>query len=502
MPSSSERETSRTSSVARASTSSRAAQRGRSDRLPVSHLAEQITKGNWGGPRAALAALLALGLALRLIGLEYGLPFGTLLNPDEQSIVPRAWRMVHGFGLDPHWFDYPTLVLYVLAPFQAWNATPSFLTARAVIVVFGLAAVAASWWLGRRAYGSVAGVVAGAIVCVETTSVAYSHMAVTDVPLTAAVALSLGLMVVNRPAWAGLVAGLAASGKYPGVFLVVPLVVATWGRWRRLALSIGLGVLAFLATSPFVLVHPRQAWSDASRVQRLARDGWLGFEHDNFALFSFTGRLWHTLGPALVVAIVGLLLALVTRRRQKADLILASFVIVYFLDLLTIRAHFDRYLLPLLPALGALAGRLRAIAPVTLLLLVVPLTYSIRDDVALTKTDTRVVAERWIVGHVPKDAPVAAESSTPPLAGYDVRPLLLPGPGRPPDPSRNVALLKLDGVRYVVVTGAVADRVLAAKEDYPREVRFYSDLRRHATRVYHVDAGHGLTGPWVDVYRL
>ena len=85
-------------------------------------------------------------------------------------------------------------------------------------------------------------------------------------------------------------------------------------------------------------------------MQRLARDGWLGFEHDSFALFSFTGRLWHTLGPALIVAVVGLVVALVTRK--KADLILVSFVVVYFVDLLTIRAHFDRYLLPLVPVAG------------------------------------------------------------------------------------------------------------------------------------------------------
>ncbi len=491
---------SRTSSVVRLRRSrGRAADGGRSART-VADPGERLPKGNWGGPKAALAALLGLALALRLVGLEYGLPFGTLLNPDEQSIVPRAWRMVHGGGLDPHWFDYPTLVLYVLAPFQAWNGAPSFLTARVVIVVFGLAAVAASWWLGRRSYGLVAGVVAGAVVCVQTTSVAYSHMAVTDVPLTAAIALSLGLMVANRPAWAGLVAGLAASAKYPGVFLVVPLVVCTWGRWRRLAISIALGTIAFLATSPYVLVHPGQAWSDASRVQRLARDGWLGFEHDSFALFSFSGRLWHTLGPVLLVAVVGLVFALVTRK--KTDLILASFVVVYFIDLLTIRAHFDRYLLPLLPALGTLAGRFRALAPVTILLLVVPLTYSIRDDVRLTKTDTRVVAERWIVRNVPDGAIVAAESSTPPLAGYSVLPLALPGPGRPSDPNRDLSLLRLGGVRYVVVTGAVADRVLAARNRYPLEVRFYNQLRREATRIYHVGAGNGLAGPWVDVYRL
>ena len=87
-------------------------------------------------------------------------------------------------------------------------------------------------------------------------------------------------------------AGLATSAKYPGVFLIVPLVVAGLGQWKRLAVAIGLGAATFLATSPFVLVHPERAWDDATRVQRLARDGWLGFENDSFSLFSFTGGLW------------------------------------------------------------------------------------------------------------------------------------------------------------------------------------------------------------------
>jgi hypothetical protein len=373
------------------------------------------------------------------------------------------------------------------------------LTARAVIVVFGLAAVAAAWWLGRRAYGGVAGAVAAAVVAVETTHVVYSHMAVTDVPLTAGVGASLALMIAGRFEWAGLAAGLATGAKYPGVFLLAPLVVAAWGRWLRLVASIAIAVVAFLATSPYILVHPHLAWSDASRVQRLARDGWLGFEHDHATPIAFVVRLWHGLGPALIVAALGLALALA--RRRRTDLILLAFVAVYFADLLTIRAHFDRYVLPLLPPLGALAGRLRLLAPVTLLLLIVPLTWSVQDDVRLTRTDTRVVAYRWIVAHVPEDSAVAADSSTPPLVGYPLLPLQLPGPGRPSDPNRDVARLRARGIGYVVVTGAIADRVLAAREHYPRETRFYEQLRR-TRRVYYVQKGHGLTGPWVAVYRL
>jgi 4-amino-4-deoxy-L-arabinose transferase-like glycosyltransferase len=435
-----------------------------------------------------------------VIGLQYGLPFATLLNPDEQSIVPRAWRMVHGGGPDPHWFDYPSLLLYVLAPFEAWQSSPSVLTARIVIVVFGLAAVAATWWLGLRAYGAVAGAVGAAAVAVETTHVAYSHMAVTDIPLTVGVAAALALLIVGRLEWAGLAIGLATSAKYPGVFLLAPLAVAAWGRWRRLAASVVIAVAAFLATSPYILVHPHLAWTDATRVQRLARDGWLGFEHDHATPIAFVVRLWDGLGPALIVAAAGLLLALVRRRRE--DLILVAFVVVYFADLLTIRAHFDRYVLPLVPPLGVLAGRLRVLAPVTLLLLIVPLTWSIRDDIRLTRTDTRVVADRWILAHVPHDSTVATDSSTPPLAGYPVLPLQLPGPGRPTDPNRDVARLRSRGVAYVIVAGAIADRVLAARDRYPRETRFYEQLQTRARRIYYLPKGHGLTGPWVAVYRL
>jgi hypothetical protein len=455
----------------------------------------------WGGRGTALAAILAGAATIRLIGIQYGLPFGNLLNPDEQSIVPRAWKLVHGGGGDPHWFDYPSLLLYVNAPFQAWHNEPSYLTARIVGVVLAIAAIAASWWLGRRAFGTpAAGVVAASVVAVCTIHVAYSHAAVTDVPLTLGVAASLALLVSGRLELAGIAVGLAMGFKYPGVFLLVPLVVAGWKQWRRLALSGVLAVASFLASSPFIVMHGHQAWHEAFRVQRLARDGWLGFEHDHIAPIAFVGRLWEGLGPALVVCGVGLVIALV--RRSRTDLILSSFVIVYFADLLTLSAHFDRYVLPLVPALGALAGRMRSLAPVTLLLLVVPLTWSIRDTKELTRTDTRIIAHRWVERHIAPATRIAADPSTPSFAGLDVLPLLLPGPKRGFDPNRDVARLRRLGVHDVVVTGAVTDRVLAARDRYPREAAFYDDLRKKTQRVFYLRPGGDLAGPWVAVYRL
>ena len=455
-------------------------------------------ESRWGGPPVAFAAILGLAGALRLVGIQYGLPF-PLLNPDERNIVPRAWSMVHGGGLDPHWFDYPTFVMYLLAPFQAWQDEPSYLAARLTMVVIAVGGVAAAWWLGQRAYGPLAGFVAAAATAVETTHVAYSRMSVTDVPLTLGVTVALALMISGRIELAGLVVGLAASAKYPGILLLAPLVVAAWGSWRRLAIGTSLAVLAFAATSPYAVLHLGEAAGDLWRVQQSARAGWLGFEHDQVAPVAFAARLWDGLGPVLLIAGAGLLLALA--RRRRADLVLAVFVLVYFADLLTLHAHFDRYVLPLVPALGALAGRFRALAPVTILMLVIPLTWAVRDARELTRTDARIVAHGWVEQNLPREATLAADSSTPDFTGFRVVPLALPRPGEPTDPNRNVDRLRELGVRYVVVTGEVEDRVLAAASDYPSEARFYRALRK--TRLlYSIHPGRKYAGPWVEVYRL
>jgi len=466
---------------------------------PKRRRAERV--GAWGGPKLAFAVVLAGAAALRLVGVAYAHPFA-LFSPDEQSIVLRAWHMAHGGGLDPNWFDYPSLLMYVLAPFQAFAAHPSYLAARLVVIAFAVGAVAATWWLGSRAYGGLAGPVAAVCVAVETTHVAYSRMAVTDVPLTLGVAVALVLMVTGRIELAGVAAGLATSFKYPGAFLLVPLAVAAWGQWRRLAFGAAGCVAAFALTSPFFFVHFGSAVADAYRVQNLARKGWLGFEHDHIAPIAFSGRLWEGLGPALLVCVAGLVVALV--RRERSDLILASFVLVYFLDLCTLGAHFDRYVLPLVPPLGVLAGRLRALAPVTLLLLVVPLTWTIRDDARLTRTDTRVVARTWVERHVQHDTRLAIDPSMPPFTDhFRVVKLDLPLPGEShPDRDRNLARLRLQDVRYVIITGAVADRVLAAREHYPVESRFYDRVRKLRRVFYVAKDKDGLNGPWVAVYRL
>src|SRR5262245_21114533 len=73
-----------------------------------------------------LFGVLAVGLALRLIGLRYGLP--AVYNADEISIMSRALAFAKG-DPNPHNFLYPTLYFYVLF---AWEGV-----AAAVAVAIG-----------------------------------------------------------------------------------------------------------------------------------------------------------------------------------------------------------------------------------------------------------------------------------------------------------------------------------------------------------------------------
>lgn len=447
----------------------------------------------------SLGAVLALAAALRAVGAGSGLPL-PLLNPDEANIVPRAWDLVHGGGLDPGWYDYPSLIFLVLAPTQIGFDEPSYGAARVAAVLVGVLGVAAAWWLGRAAYGAAAGLTGAVGVAVATTHVAYSRMAVTDVLLTLGVTVTLALLVRGRLEWAGVAAGLAASAKYPGAVLLVPIVVAGFGAWRRLGASLGLAALAFLLTSTFVVVHAGAAWDDFRRVQELAQEGWLGFEDDPPTPLAFGLRLWETLGPLVLVAAAGMVVA--ARRRKRGDLVLVSFAAAYAVSLLPSQAHFDRYVLPLVPVLAVLAGRVRALVPLALVAAVVPLWWSVADARSLTGRDPRLDAAAWIERTIPRDELIAADPSTLPLTGRRVVRLELPGPGRPFDPRRDLAVLRADGVEWLVVGGSVADRVLAAATHYPREARFYRELERlrpaYATRA---EPGHR-PRPWLRVYRI
>ena len=80
--------------------------------------------------------------------------------------------------------------------------------------------------------------------------------------------------------------------------------------------------------------------------------------------------------------------------------------------------------------------------------------------------------------------------------------LQLPGPGRPTDPNRNLDRLRRTASAYVLVTGAVTDRVLRARSQLPARERFYDALGAGSSPLVDVEPATASPGPWVRLYRI
>jgi len=104
-----------------------------------------------------LAVVIAGGVALRAWHLKHGVPYG--VGADEPAIIERVLRMMRSGDYSPHFFDYPTLYIYLqllvgIVRFM-WGAiagewrwltgiTPEafYLWGRSLTVLFGVATVA------------------------------------------------------------------------------------------------------------------------------------------------------------------------------------------------------------------------------------------------------------------------------------------------------------------------------------------------------------------------
>ena len=262
----------------------------------------------------------------------------------------------------------------------------------------------------------------------------------------------------------------------------------------------GLALVGFVATSPYVVLHLGEAAGDAWRVQQDARAGWLGFEQDGAAPIGFATRLWEGFGPVLVIAAVGLVLALVQRRR--ADLVLAVFVLVYFASLLTIDAHFDRYVLPLVPALGALAGRFRALAPRDDTDARRSPTWAVRDARDLTRTDAALRAHGWVEQNLRSRSDARGRPSTPDFAGFRVLRLALPRPGGSL-PTRTATWSGCASAASGTSSLPARSRIACWPQPPTiRARRAFSTTCGRRRGVYAVQPGGELTGPWIEIYRL
>jgi hypothetical protein len=247
---------------------------------------------------------------------------------------------------------------------------------------------------------------------------------------------------------AGLAAGLAGATKYNGALaVVIPLtahiLTTRWREWGwlngRLFLVLGGFLLGFFGGNPFALGNLTDFLNGLAIVLHHYGTEQPGFEGTGNwrwyirAFLTSADVIWVLTG---VLGLAGLLW-----RDWKKGLLVIVFPAIYFAVVSRFVVRFERNMVPLLPflALGGgwlldlgadwLARRLgrghrlsHGLAILgTLLLLALPLAAAISFDVAISQTDLREVAGRWVEDNVEWGSNIAIEHYSIPFDHADYR---------------------------------------------------------------------------------
>jgi 4-amino-4-deoxy-L-arabinose transferase-like glycosyltransferase len=296
---------------------------------------------------------------------------------------------------------------------------------------------------GERWLGRWGGVAAAFFLTFSIFHVTSSHFITTDVPVGFFIMAALYFCArlaesgERRHYWlTGLFIGLAIGTKYSAYVILVPAGLAHLLAWKQrrtplLTLSlVGMGLalaVSLFLTTPYALFdYPqfmadlRYEWEHHKVLGHIGSEGnsgqWLLRQ-----LLTRSDR-WLTIS-----AVIGF--ALAVWRKHGPVLLVCSFLFVYFVTMSTNLVRFERFLVPMIPALALAAGYVFAeiarwrpqISPRFLLsmllglLLLEPVMAVGRLNHNLTQTDVRTIARGWVVENLPLNSRIAREAFTPNL---------------------------------------------------------------------------------------
>ncbi len=495
------------------------------DIQPVNRVFSWVRRLNW-----ALIGIVLIGLALRLWGIGYGLPY--TYRPDEPTMVTISLRMLQTGDLNPHWLGYPSLMFYMNALVYAgyflfgrslglfttisdiafpeivamgigYLETPElFLLGRGLSALFGVGSILITYLIGRQlALNKAMAIMAAGLLPISPIAIPPSQNIAPDTFALFFLLLSfLGtIRVTNSPsirnyALAGIGGGLAISSKYNAVLILLPLLLAHslhFGvssiRRKEIYLALLLAGIVFALSTPYAFLDlPQlvQGINSAAIAQT-----------DPFIMSAGTTPLWYILllwqseTIMFILAICQIFLCIV--RRSKSDLVLLIFPIAYFLFVNQFPVRNERTILLIIPFLDLLAVQSiyhlyrssmgfrqlprRLAASFLMVLGILIAVLCLREDAkaatTLTQVDGREFARQWMESNLLSDARFALESYSPYL---DTNRFVIQGLGSLSDHTPEWYLQ--NGFEYLVTSHGMYGRLADQPERFRAQLDGYSQL--------------------------
>jgi hypothetical protein len=489
--------------------------------------------------RSTLLLIVAVATSIRLVLVKAGLP--NINHPDEPTNLRVGLSMTAHHTALPHWYHYPSMLFDVIAGVlfvsghSGHAGTAKFLrlqtlgnsqtTAMHTVLALRLVTVALSVGMCvivalvvRRLTASwIAALVAGLVLALSPVAVE-NGVAITPDTYSgffAALALAGALRVADTGTTRGYLltgaaVGAAVASKYNAILVILSLLAAhfvyygrastAWRATRKLLASIGMSAVVFVVITPGAVLDRHRLVRDVNFELKHYAQGHAGADRHSGRFYLDT--LVHSELALLVLAVVGLV-AVIAAKYRRPVLVVGFFAVPYFALLSSEDVHFSRNLLPLLPALGILAGLgtaqvVRAVAAadpkgrwllgaVALGAVAVVLVGFIRQTVTLRENlyqPARAEARSWLAAHVPVSGVVENEDYGP----------YLDGPYRLIRVRDSLGAFPT-GVSAVIVTELADGRFIDDPSRWPEQVAAYNKLK--ATSCL---AAEFRDGPWIKIF--
>lgn len=470
--------------------------------------------------------ILCLALGLRLWGLTYDLP--NIFHADEPWPLNIAYGMLTTGDMNPHFFDWGSLVIYVNFVIQviakwltggassaltpvifrgmgiAFTEVPGLvLASRLVSVVFGVGTVGLVIAAGNKTRGEgPTGLLAGLLMALVFTGVTLSKVITADVYATFFVTLvllsSLTILKNGKTSayiWAGIGLGLAIASKYNTALVVLPILMAHFlsqglkgFKDYRLYLCAILALLAFFIGMPYAVLSFKEFYTGFTSTGLHYASGHAGMEGNTLSFY--LQYMWETGGILYILAFLEILRGILTR--NKALITVAVFPMVYFIFISSFFVRNDRTFLPVTPFAFVLAASLIyflwqkademssqrlqvagkvVVSAVLLVSLILPSIYTARTSDMWATATSKETARMWIAENLPQGSKIAYESYAPYIdpEHYEVTSLAMmidqPAEWYPEN-----------GIEYLVFGSGMYARFYNDPDRYPEQVQKYDVL--------------------------
>lgn len=483
-----------------------------------------------------LVLITVAALLLRMPGFLHGLP--TYPDADEPTVISIAVRIFKG-EFNPHFFNYPSLYLYLNAGLVALThvvyhglrivgvfespSTPYWLffaASRLFNIALSIGSIVLMYLIGRCLADRKLGLLSAAILCVFPLHVQHSVRVAPNMLLLVCVGACIyaSLRFLVYPGYdirwlyvSSVAAGLAVGTKYMAPIALPPLFAllvrgesgSGFGRGVHAVGCLAAMLAAFVVTTPYAVVAFPEFASGLLYEHAHYTAGHPGAEA-RWALTRLAVNLFRRGATPLplLTGVAGVVMLSIARWKSAGVILLGP--MLWFGLMGSYSTTFARNILPLAYVISAGAAYAisrvkpsRAGVVLFLAVLVKPVSVDIKHILYRMRPDIRYVAGAWIAENIPEGSHIAREAYTCMVDGDRFESTFIGICGLAyiaPDSLRRA------GCDYVIAASHA--RFESSPGEYPRETAVYGNHLRRFETVKVFEPGRTYQGSSIRILKV